>query len=85
MDQSSSIVTSSTSTGKQVVTASQDISLANIKESDTDKGICVKVYRKWTPTNKQGKPVLFCCVLIDQQVYTTILSSNNRISHTYIL
>ena len=57
--QSSSIVASAESRGKEVVAQSEDIGLANLKESDTSKAIYVKVYRKWTPTNKQGKPVLF--------------------------
>ena len=28
-------------------------------------------YRKWTVTNKESKPVLFCCMLLDQQVSYT--------------
>ncbi|PWA87664.1 hypothetical protein CTI12_AA127570 [Artemisia annua] len=56
MEQSSSIVPSSDSKGKEVVTHSEEIALANLKESDTGKAIYVKVYRKWAPTNKQSKP-----------------------------
>lgn len=61
------------SKGKGIVTESQDTALNDLKESDTGKTIYVKVYRKWTPTNKQGKPVVFCCMLIDRQVQSTIL------------
>lgn len=68
MEQVSSIVTSSESTGKEIITHPEDISLATIKATDTDKAIYVKAYRKWTPTNRLGKPVLFCCLLIDRQV-----------------
>ncbi|PWA60222.1 hypothetical protein CTI12_AA381250 [Artemisia annua] len=68
MEQTSSIVPSSNSTGKEIVAHSQEITLANLKESDTGKVICARVYRKWTPTNRQGKPVLFCIMLIDKEV-----------------
>ena len=68
MEPGSSIVKSCESTGKQIVTSSEDISLATIKATDTDKAIYVRAYRKWTPTNKHGKQVLFCCLLIDRQV-----------------
>ena len=73
MEPSSGIVASAQSTGKAVVTNSEDISLNDLKETDTGKAIYVKVYRKWTPTNKQGRPVLFCCMLIDRQVQIIIL------------
>ena len=73
MDHSSSIITSEQSTSKAIVTHLDDIALNNLKETDTRKAICVKVYRKWIPTNKQGKPVVFCCMLIDRQVRMTIL------------
>ena len=68
MEQTSSIVPSSESKGKEIVTHSEEIALADLKESDTGKAIYVKVYRKWIPTNKQSKPVVFCCILIDKQV-----------------
>ncbi|PWA57440.1 hypothetical protein CTI12_AA407610 [Artemisia annua] len=54
-------------TGKAIVAQLQDITLATINESDAGKPLHVRVYRKWTPTNKQGKPVMFCCILIDHQ------------------
>ncbi|PWA61719.1 hypothetical protein CTI12_AA370850 [Artemisia annua] len=73
MEHSSSIVASGQPTGKAIVTHSDDIGLNNLKETDTGKAIYVKVYRKWIPTNKQGKPVVFCCMLIDGQVQITIL------------
>ena len=68
MEQVSSIVKSSESMGKEIITHAEDNSLAMIKATDTDKAIYVKAYRKWTPTNRLGKPVLFCCLLIDRQV-----------------
>ena len=73
MEPSSGIVPSTHSTGKAIVTHSDDISLNDLKETDTGKAIYVKVYRKWTPTNKQGRPVVFCCMLIDRQVQIIIL------------
>ena len=72
MDQTSSIVPSSDAKGKEIVTHSEEISLADLKETDHDKVIYAKVYRKWTPTNRQGKPVVFCVMLIDKQVQNTI-------------
>lgn len=71
MEQTSSIVPSSDDKGKQIVTHSEGISLADLTETDHDKVIYVKAYRKWTPTNKQGKPVVFCVMLIDKQVQNT--------------
>ena len=68
MDEVSSIVVSAEPTGKEIVVASDDITVASLTTSDTNKTIYVKVYRKWTITNKNGKPVLFCCMLIDRQV-----------------
>lgn len=68
MEQTPRIVSSSDSTGKEIVAHSQEITLANLKESDTNKAIYARVYRKWTPTNRQGKPVLFCIMLIDKEV-----------------
>ena len=73
MEPSSSIVPSAQSTEKAIVTHSDDISLNDLKETDVGKAIYVKVYRKWTPTNKQGRPVLFCCMLIDRHVQANIL------------
>ena len=63
-----SIVETSKSKGKEVIAHVEDIALANLKATDTDKAIYVRVYRKWTPTNRQGRPVVFCCMLIDRQV-----------------
>ncbi|PWA98868.1 helitron helicase-like domain-containing protein [Artemisia annua] len=68
MDEGSSIVVSAEPKGKEVVADSQDISLATLTVSDTDKSIYVKAYRKWTIANKNGKPIMFCCMLIDRQV-----------------
>ncbi|PWA33157.1 DNA helicase Pif1-like protein [Artemisia annua] len=53
-----------------IIAQSGDITLADIKESDAGKPLQVRVYRKWTPTNKQGKLVMFCCILIDRQEAT---------------
>ena len=72
MEQTSSIVPSSDSKGKEIVTHSEETSLADLKETDHGQVIYAKVYRKWTPTNKQGRPVLFCVILIDKQVQNTI-------------
>ena len=70
MEQTSSIVPSSSSKGKEIVAQSEEASLAALKETDLGKVIHVKVYRKWIPTNKQGKPVVFCVMLIDKQVHS---------------
>ena len=75
MEQTSSIVASAESKGKEIVAESEEVSLHDIKETDTGKAIYVKVYRKWTPTNRQAKPVIFCCMLIDREVQHTRLSS----------
>ena len=68
MDEVSSIVVSAEPTTKEIVADSEDISVASLTTSDTNKTIYVKAYRKWTISNKNGKPVLFCCMLIDRQV-----------------
>ena len=68
MEQSPSTVPLPKSTGKEIVTQAEHISVANLKPSDTDKALYLKVYRKWTPTNKNGRPMLLCCILIDEQV-----------------
>lgn len=73
MEQTSSIVPSSDSKGKEIVAQSEEVSLANIKQSDTGKVVHVRVYRKWTPTNRQARPVVFCCMLIDRQVPKPII------------
>ena len=72
MEPSSSIVPLAESKGKTVVAETDDIGLKNLTESDTGKPIYVRVYRKWTPTNKQGRPIMFCCMLIDRKVLLTI-------------
>lgn len=66
MDQSDTIVEATDSRGKQIVTQAEDIHLANLKATDTGKTIYMKVYQKWTPTNRLGKPILFCCMLIER-------------------
>lgn len=71
MEQESSIVPSDK--GKQIVTEPEEVNLGSLKESDIGKILHVKVYRKWTPTNQQGKPVVFCCMLLDKQVQHVIL------------
>ena len=82
MEHSSSIVPLAGSKGKEIVTQQENISLASLKATDTDKAICVKAYQKWTLTNKQGRTALFCCMLIDNQVYTIFLLSKQR--HPYL-
>ena len=84
MDQTSSIVPSSTSKGKEIVTRSEETSLNDLKETAHGQVIYVKVYRKWTPTNKQGQPVLFCVLLIDKQVQNTIPIFNLTVTLSYI-
>ena len=84
MEQTSSIVPSSTSKGKEIVTHSEETSLNDLKETAHGQVIYVKVYRKWTPTNKQGKPVLFCVLLIDKQVQNTIPIFNLTVTLSYI-
>ncbi|PWA87019.1 hypothetical protein CTI12_AA136210 [Artemisia annua] len=68
MEGSSSIVPIAESKGKEIITQQQSIGLADLKTTDTDKTIYVRAYRKWTPINRQGKPALFCCMLIDAQI-----------------
>ena len=70
MEQTSSIVPSSHSTGKEIVTQAEAITLDNLKESDIGKAICVKVYRKWTVLNKASIPVMHCCILLDKGIVT---------------
>ena len=72
MEPSSSIVPLTEPIGKAIVTKADDIGIKNLKESDTGKSIYVRVYRKWTPTNKLGRPIMFCCMLIDRKVLLTI-------------
>ena len=68
MEENSSIVPLPKSAGKELMTQSEDVSLSMLKASDIDKAINVKAYRKWTVANKEGRPVLFCCMLLDKQV-----------------
>ena len=70
MDEASSIVASAEPKGKEIVVDSEDVSLATLTVSDTDKSIYVKAYRKWTVANKNGKPLMFHCMFIDRQVLT---------------
>ncbi|PWA72374.1 hypothetical protein CTI12_AA271070 [Artemisia annua] len=76
MEETSSIVPSSSSKGKEIVTSSEEVSLADLKESDIGKAIYSRVYRKWIPTNRQAKPILFCVMLIDKQASITISQAN---------
>nr|GEU68780.1 hypothetical protein [Tanacetum cinerariifolium] len=48
--------------GKTVVTQPETISVADLMPIDTNKGIEVRVYRKWTATNGQDpKPCSAVC------------------------
>lgn len=85
MDSSSGIVPSDESTGKAIIPISDDVGLNNLKESDIGRPVYVKVYRKWVPTNKQGKPVVFCCMLIDRQVQITILWVNYTVQKSQVV
>ncbi|PWA58231.1 hypothetical protein CTI12_AA402020 [Artemisia annua] len=79
MDESCSIVVSAEPKGKEVVADSEDTKLATLTVSDTGKSIYVKAYRKWTIANKNGKPVMFCCMLIDRQVLPAETSKEIKI------
>jgi hypothetical protein len=74
MDKDSTIVESSKATGKEIMAQPENVSLANLTACDVDKTFYVKAYRKWTVTNKHGRPVMFCCMLLDKQVQSSILS-----------
>ncbi|PWA49024.1 hypothetical protein CTI12_AA485540 [Artemisia annua] len=67
MDEGSSIVDSSKATGKEIMVQPENVSLADLTEADIGKTLYVKTYRKWKITNKHGKPVMFCCMLLDKQ------------------
>ena len=58
------------SEGKQVVIHSQETNLLSLKATEFDKCIHVKVYRKWTVLNKASMPVMYCCILLDQHVFS---------------
>ena len=73
MDEGSSTVVSTKPTGKEINTDTETASLATLTESDIGKSIYVKAYRKWTVTNKNGKPIMFCSMLLDRQVPSLIL------------
>ncbi|PWA42012.1 hypothetical protein CTI12_AA548580 [Artemisia annua] len=68
MAEASSIVASPKTTDKEIMTEPEDVSLASLTPSDIGKTIYVKAYRKWTLTNKQGKPTMFCCMFIDHAI-----------------
>ncbi|PWA36195.1 hypothetical protein CTI12_AA602330 [Artemisia annua] len=56
-----------TSLGKEIITQPQSTKLLSLKPTELDKSIYVKVYRKWTIINKASIPVLYCCILLDQE------------------
>ena len=74
MDKDSSIVESSKDAGKEIMVLPENVSLADLKESDIGKTLYVKAYRKWTVTNKHGKPVMFYCMLVDKKVHSSTLA-----------
>ena len=74
MDRDSSIVESSKDAGKEIMVLPENVSLADLKESDIGKTLYVKAYRKWTVTNKHGKPVMFYCMLVDKKVQSSTLA-----------
>ncbi|PWA35690.1 hypothetical protein CTI12_AA608270 [Artemisia annua] len=53
--------------GKEIITQPDTTNLLDLKLTDLDKCIFVKVYRKWTVNNKASIPVLHRCILLDQQ------------------
>ena len=60
--------------GKEIVIAAEPepTSLVSLKATDYDKSISVKVYSKWTTISKASVPVMYSCILLDQQVYSYI-------------
>ncbi|PWA99302.1 hypothetical protein CTI12_AA009990 [Artemisia annua] len=60
------------SQGKEIMAQPQGANLLTLKPTDLDKSIYVKVYRKWTVLNKASVPVMYCCILLDQQVHLDI-------------
>ncbi|PWA39587.1 hypothetical protein CTI12_AA570420 [Artemisia annua] len=82
MEPSSSIVPFTEPTSKAIVAETNDIGLKDLKETDTGKPIYVRVYRKWTPTNKQGRPILFCCMLIDRKADVTMEATTRSEANT---
>ena len=74
MEENSSTVPLPKSTCKELMTESEDVNLSMLKASDIDKAINVKAYRKWTVANKNGRPTMFCCMLIDKQVRYPVIS-----------
>ncbi|PWA91345.1 hypothetical protein CTI12_AA091390 [Artemisia annua] len=55
------------SRGKEIVTQEDSSRLLKLKATDLDKSIHVKVYRKWTVTNKASMPVMHSCILLDKE------------------
>ncbi|PWA98496.1 hypothetical protein CTI12_AA017680 [Artemisia annua] len=53
--------------GKEIIAQEDSIKLVTLKATDLDKTIHVKVYRKWTITNKASMPSLHCCILVDKE------------------
>ncbi|PWA71336.1 hypothetical protein CTI12_AA281810 [Artemisia annua] len=78
MEEGSSIAASTKATGKEIIAHTGTTSLTTITTSDTDKTLYVKAYRKWTVTNKNGKPVMFCCISAQEATTKpTVVSSSS--------
>lgn len=55
--------------GKAPVVEREELNLMDIKPSDLDKPIEVRVYRKWTSRNvPDPNPTGLCFILLDRQV-----------------
>ncbi|PWA80261.1 hypothetical protein CTI12_AA198250 [Artemisia annua] len=61
--------------GKEIITQPDNTKLVDLKATDLDKTIYIKVYRKWTVTNKASLPTMHSCILLDQQVNVTEAST----------
>ncbi|GJT59645.1 hypothetical protein Tco_1003178 [Tanacetum coccineum] len=75
--------------GKMIVRQSDVLSVGDLKPTDTNKAVKVKVYRKWATRNvTDHNPTAFCCILLDQketkqdvkQVENVVMVKQKRIS-----
>ena len=54
--------------GKEIICQDQRTDLTGLKPTDFDRTLHVKVYCKWTTTNRASIPAMHHCILLDQQV-----------------
>ena len=62
--------------GKEIISQPQSTNLLTLNPTDFGKSLYVKVYRKWTTTNKASVPVMHHCILLDQQVHFYVHTQN---------